>query len=154
MLFQLRNLKDSEKETVKLAPIWVALYIANLDGKIEISELEKVKEVIHIKTYSEKNDVHYLYKELDNSSVLDDLIAGELTKLPQSVEERSAMLESRLAGLNQVFPKLDPEYTKQLYKSLRDIAVSVANAAGGVMGMGKITPEESEAIHLPMIEKP
>lgn len=154
MLFQLRNLNDSEKETVKMAPVWVAIYVAALDHKIDTTEIKKIKEVIHIKTYSEKNDVHFLYEELDDSAKIDAMISKSLAELPEDNAERLAVLEGKLSRLNSIFSKLNPEYAKNYYRSLRDIAVAIANSAGGVMGVGKITADESHAIKLPMINKP
>lgn len=154
MLYQLRNLNDAEKQTVKQAPIWVAILIADADGTISPQEMKRIKEVIHIKTYSEHNDVHFLYEEIDNEEKIDAVVEETLSELPESGEERKNALESKLEGLNKIFPKLEQAYARQYYNSIKDIAVAVANAGGGVLGVGKISPDEISRLKLSMIEKP
>ena len=154
MLYQLRHLSDKERQTIKDAPIWVSLFIASANGHIDNKELKRIKDVIHVKSYSLKNDVHLLYEELDDASKIDALISEVIGSLPEDPEERVQNLYDRISQLNPILPKLDNTYARQYYKSLREIGVSVANASGGVLGVGKVGEEEHNLLELRMINRP
>jgi tellurite resistance protein len=150
MLFQLRNLSPAEQEIMLKAPVWTAILIAAADGEISEKELERLKDVVHIKTFSEHNDVENLYEELEAS--LEETINSVLSNIEGQGEGRIKFLVSNLEKLNQVLPKLNPTYAKQFVKSLRSLAVSIANSSGGVLGIGTISWEEARYIDLPMIQ--
>jgi hypothetical protein len=153
MLFELRKL-DSEEESVMLhAPIWTALLIGFADGELHESELDKLKEIIHVKTFSELNDVRKLYQELEKYEESADILGRELEVLPTNPEARINYLVGGLTQLNDVLPKLSEQYQRQYVNSLREIAAAVANADGGFLGFGSVSQAESKFIHLPMINE-
>ena len=153
MLFELRKLNSEEESIVLHAPIWTALLIGFADGELQAGELEKLKEMIHVKTYSELNDVRNLYQELEKYEESAQILERELSILPTNPEARIKYLEESLAKLNYILPKLTVPYGRQFLHSLREIAAAVANAEGGFLGFGTISRAESKYIHLPMINE-
>ena len=152
MDFPLRNLNETEKDSMKSAPILAGLLIACVDGEVTEKELARIEQIIKTKTFSEHNDVHYLYTELANDS-LNGRIKSVFADLGHSTDERVANATEALKGLNTILPKLNPTYALQFRDSLHDIAVEVAKASGGIFGMGSISEEEKELLNLPMIDK-
>jgi hypothetical protein len=152
MLYQLQNLSAEEQTLVQRSPIWVTLLIACADHDIEESEIDRAKEIIHIKSLAIQNDVKNLYKNLDQH--VDEEIDFALKSLSSDGKERLAFLEQHIAKLNDIFPKLDHTYATQLYNSLVSLATSVARADGGLFGINKIGKDEAKYIHLPMLKKP
>lgn len=153
MLFELRKL-DSEEESVMLhAPIWTALLIGFADGELHDDELKKLREIIHVKTFAELNDVRKLYQELEKYEESAEILERELEVLPTNPQAREKYLIAGLTQLNDIFPKLSVEYSRQFLKSLKEIAAAVANADGGFLGFGSVSKAESKFIHLPMINE-
>ncbi|MEY2925144.1 MAG: hypothetical protein RLZZ337_1694 [Bacteroidota bacterium] len=152
MLYQLRNLSESEQSIVLKSPVWVILLVACADHDIDEKEIDRAKEIVHIKTYATKNDVKNIYKELD--AHLDEEIDAALKSLSAQGRDRLIYLEENLAKLNKIFPKLDPTYASQLYGSLRSLALSIAQAEGGFFGVGRINGDEEKYLSLPMLERP
>jgi tellurite resistance protein len=152
MLFQLRKLNEREQQTITDAPIWVGILIGCADGAMVPQELKRIEEVIKTKTFSEHNDVHYLYTELANND-LNAKIENLFGQLKGTPEEKSQLASAKLAELNTIFEKINPTYAKQFRESLHSLAVEVAKASGGVFGIGRINHDERELIDLPMINK-
>lgn len=150
MLFQLRELKESEQQIMMDAPVWVGILIGCADGKMTSQELKRIGEVIKTKTFSEHNDVHYLYTELAKNN-LEENITGLFGQLTGTPEEKSKLASDKLAELNPILVRLNPTYAKQYRDSLHDVAVEVAKAAGGVLGIGSISHDEKELLNLPMV---
>jgi hypothetical protein len=150
MLYQLKDLTERERQIVKYAPVWVILYVACADNDIETSEIDRGKEIIQIKSYAEKNDVRELYDLLKTN--IDQEIDLALKELSAVGSVRLSYLEENLAKLNDIFPKLDSAYAKQLYKSLRSLAREVAKSSG-FFGIGIISELEEKAIQLPMLKE-
>ena len=152
MDFPLRNLNETEKDSLKTAPIYVGLLIASVDGEVSENELARIEDIIKTKTFSEQNDVHYLYTELANNDLLGN-INTIFNGLGDSTDARVSGATEALKNLNSILPKVSPTYALQFRDSLHDIAVEVAKASGGIFGMGSISDEEKEVLDLPMIDK-
>jgi hypothetical protein len=153
MLYQLQNLSAEEQTLVRRSPIWVTLLIACADHDIEEAEIDRAKEIIHIKSFTLKNDVKNLYKNLDQH--VDEEIDFALKSLSSDGKKRLAFLEQHIAKLNDIFPKLDSTYATQLYNSLTSLALSVAQSDGGIFGIiSRIGEDEAKYINLPMLKKP
>ncbi len=137
------------------APILVGILIGSADGILSEKEVNRLRELIQTKVYSEKNDVHLLYKKLAEDELNDNItrLAAQTAEFP-TIELKERFLIERLQGLNKIWPKMDHGYAIQYHKSIRDIAIAVANASGGVLGMGRITYEEGELMDLKFINKP
>jgi tellurite resistance protein len=156
MLFQLRDLSENEKDAVLSAPIYVGLLVGGADGELSKPELDRLVHLIEVKTFSEGNDVQNIYEaieEFSNDNV-SSYVQKKIGQLPSDLADRETELVNRLARLNSILAKLSKTYARQYYKSLKDIAVSVANADGGFFGISAISHEEKEFISLPMIDAP
>lgn len=152
MLYQLQKLSEEEQTLVRRSPIWVTLLISCADHDIDESEIDRAKEIIHIKSFAVQNDVKNLYKNLDQH--VDEEIDFALKSLSADGKERLAFLEQHIAKLNDIFAKLDHTYAVQLYNSLKNLAVSVAQSDGGIFGIRRISEDEKKYIHLPMLKQP
>ncbi|MCB0735681.1 MAG: hypothetical protein KDC76_13950 [Bacteroidetes bacterium] len=155
MLYQLRNLNTREQELMMDGPVLVGILIGSADGNLSSEEVRRLNDLVKTKVYSEKNDVHLLYKQLAETDLSDRItaIAGE-TAEKDTVEEKEEFLIGRLAGLNPILKKLDHAYAVQYRDSLKDIAVGIANASGGILGIGRVSHEEEELLSLSFIEHP
>lgn len=152
MLSRISQLRTEEQDLIKKAPVLVGLLIASADHEIESSEIQRIVETVHVKTFSEKNDVSDIYHEIKDDVMV--MIKEMLAEFPSDPEARLEQIKNILSGLNPVMKKLDNIFARQLYKSLKSLAVSVANASGGVLGMGTMGPAEKELLGLDMIEDP
>ena len=153
MDFPLRNLNETEKDSLKTCTNsrWFVDWHLSTE-RCQKKSLARIEGIIKTKTFSEDNDVHYLYVDL----VKDDLsgkISTIFDTLGNTAEERVNAATAALKGLNSILPKLNPTYALQFRDSLHDIAVEVAKASGGIFGMGSISEEEKELLNLPMIDK-
>lgn len=152
-MYQLRNLSEIEKESVLLGPVMVSLLIGGADGEMTGKEMERISELIHVKTYSLKNDVEELYLELEKKDV-NSIVNGIVADMPEDWEARREVITAKLQTLSKSLKKMEKAFATQYLDSLKSIAVSIANAAGGVFGIGTISESESEVLDLPMIERP
>ena len=105
MDFPLRNLNETEKDSLKTAPIYVGLLIASVDGEVSENELARIEDIIKTKTFSEQNDVHYLYTELANNDLLGN-INTIFNGLGDSTEARVSGATEALKNLNSILPKV------------------------------------------------
>ena len=152
MLYQLQKLSDEEQTLVRRSPIWVTLLIACADFDIEESEIDRAKEIIHIKSFATQSDVKNLYQDLDIQADME--IDEALKSMSADGKERLAFLEEQISKLNNIMPKLEQRYATQLYNSLLTLATEVARADGGFFGINRISDDEAKYVHLPMLNKP
>ena len=152
MLYKLQKLSSEEQTSVKRSPIWVTLLVACADYDIQEKEIDRAKEIIHIKSYALQNDLKNLYKELDAN--IEQEIDQALAAIPAGGNDRIQYLEEKISELNPILGKLDSTFNKQLYKSLKSVALAVAQSDGGLFGVGRISDEEERYISLPMLKKP
>lgn len=152
MLNHLTTLSQAEKDLVLHAPLYVSLLIAGADGDINNHEKERILELIHTKTFSERYELREMYKEIDHDAASE--MRRMIAELPESTEERNSLLSNKIAGLNSVFNKVDHGFAVQLYNSLRQFAAYVATADGGWWGIGSVTQAEKDLAKLPMLNNP
>ena len=153
MINQLHSLNEDEKKTILDAPLLVAILIAGADKNIDSAEKERTMKLIHTKTFSEHHEIaDNIYKALDqNAEERWNNVALGLSANPKF---RTPEIQDRLKELNDILPKLNFGFALEYYESLKDFAVYVANASGGIFGIGSISDKEKVFIHLDMINKP
>lgn len=134
------------------APVWVAFLIAGVDGVVDAAEHSRAAELVHIKSFSEKADLVDFYKALEPEFELRFMKAA--TALPSLRDERNKQLVEKLSKLNEVLDLLPYRFALHYYKSLRNYAVHIANAAGGLAGLFQISEAEKEYLHLSMLHEP
>lgn len=152
MLYQLRNLSEKEQNVVINAPVWVTLLIACADNDLNRDEIKKAANVIHVRSLTEDSEIRNLYKEI--SEEFEHLVQIEINNLPLLGEDRITQLSDNLSQLNDIYPKLESTYAAQFHKSLLKLAAIVAQADGGLFGIGSISYKEAQYIKLPMITAP
>ena len=152
MLYQLQKLSSEEQTSVKRSPIWVTLLVACADFDIQEKEIDRAKEIIHIRSYALQSDLKNLYRELDAD--IEQEIDQALVSVPAVGKDRIEYLKKKISELNSIFLKLDSTFNKQLYTSLKSLAVAVAQSDGGLFGISRISDEEKRYISLPMLRKP
>lgn len=151
MQSEILKLSEKEREAILNAPFWVTALIAGADGNIDDNELEKAIHLVHTKAYSEKPGVKELYEMIEVRDIelqLNKFIGN----LPRALNKRSALLEQNLESLNAILAQLDPHFSNNYVKSLRNFAVHIANASGGIWGMSTISDEERRWLHLTMLQ--
>ncbi len=141
-------LTPEERDALIQAPVLVTLLIAGADQDFSKKEINWAKKVIHYRTFTSHNLLHDYY-EMVNAG-FEDSMSTYLDDEASTLDE--ATLTVRLAGLNDVLPKIDPLYAKALVDSLRSLAQHVAEADGGLLGFHKISTEEQTVVDLPMIK--
>ncbi len=153
MIPEFKSLTQLEINTIIDAPALVTILIAGAEGKIDEKEIDWGKYVVHFRVSEyESSSMMRVYKEVDK--VFDDSIKQFMESLPQDTDERSAIITGKLSGLNSIFRKVDTEFAKEFYESLRTLAKQVAKSSGGIWGYGSISPQEQKYLELEMIEVP
>lgn len=152
MLNEFENLSVKQIELLFDAPVLVTLWVASADGKIDASERNLAMEIAHIKSFSEKENLKEFYHHLENE--FERRMNYYLANLPQDGDEMRKELERKLSELNPIMAQLPYKFAHNLYLSLKNFMVHVANASGGFFGFKSISPEEKEALHLNMVEEP
>ena len=152
MLYQLSKLTDNEREIVMNAPVWVSIYVALADYRITKEERKKIVQTVHTKTFSEKNDLSELYKELDLN--IEQRLEAAIKSIPVFQEDKEPYVREKLVEFNTVLQKLPIVFARQLHKSLKDFALYTAQASGGVLGVNRINETEKGLMQLDMIEEP
>ncbi len=144
---ELKKLDPKEQEILLRAPAIVALIAAISDDGI-VSESEKAESIklAHLRTYSSPEILHNYYKRVDE--VFEDYLQEEYDQLPAEWEAKEKHLEERLTTLNQVLPKVNEIYAKELVISLKSFARHVFKSNAGYLEyfllpifMGKIEKE-------------
>ncbi|MBK6546646.1 MAG: hypothetical protein IPO78_08350 [Saprospiraceae bacterium] len=150
MLKAFKDLKPEEYQLLIDAVPMIAILIAGADNDIDLKERQWAEKIVKIRSYSNQFDLKPLYKEVDEQfSMLFDKMIEEL---PKDADNRSRILSSKLAGLNDVFLKLNMRTSNQLYTSYIAYAEQIARASGGILRMLAVSKEECIFIGLPMID--
>lgn len=153
MIPELKNLTEAELNTLIDAPALVTILIAGAEGKIDEKEIDWGSYVIHFRVSDyESSSMVAIYKEIDK--VFDESVRQYIEALPNDTDERSKMITNKLEELNPIFKKIDPQFAKEYYDSLRVLAKQVAKASGGLWGYGSISPQEQKYLDLDIIDMP
>lgn len=149
MLNAMQSLSQKEQDLLLEALPLVTVLIAGADGDIDISETSWAEKLTGIRSYSNEPELNDFYEKVheDFSGKVSYLIKG----LPADTKEATKSISDKLAGLNDVLPKLPQVLGAKFYKSLTSFAKHIARADGGVFKMWSISKEEEALIDLPMI---
>jgi len=149
MLNSLNNLAAEEKELVMNAPSMVTVLIAAADGKVDESETGWATKLTDMRSYSNEEELQAYYEEVSKNFA--QQVRMMVKALPADQKNVVPELSAKLAGLNEVLPKLPPVLAAKFLKSLRTFANHIARASGGFLRMASISKEEKALIDLPMI---
>ncbi|MBS1950924.1 MAG: hypothetical protein OJF59_003314 [Cytophagales bacterium] len=148
----LDRLSSEDREFLMKAPILVSILIAGADGKIDRSEIQEGMKQAKNNQKTTSAELMELYDEV--GSDFEDKLKIVLQGYPVKGQLRNKAITEELVLLNDFWPKLDDDFSKAYYQSLRDLALSVAQSSGGILGMNTIGAEEAKYINLPMIKDP
>ncbi|MEZ5037575.1 MAG: hypothetical protein R2760_08825 [Chitinophagales bacterium] len=149
---QFNHLTEEEVQLLLDAPAIITLLIGTADGNMDDKEIaaglssvivRKESNDALLQPYYEAVDKNYDQRLFDFSNQYKD----------KDKEQRTQELSDVLAGLNDILAKVDPLFTTVLVKSLKSFAKEIAQASGGMAGIGlmAISNEEEHLISLPMI---
>ena len=143
------NISHEELQILENAISQITLLIAVSDGDVNKEETDWASKLVHIRTYSGDNSLLAFYEEVEaNFNIkLNDLINTS----PKESEACKAYLSEKLADVNPILAKLEPETAYHLYTSYLSLAKSIAKSSGGFLGFGSISHNEAHLITLPMI---
>ena len=152
MLPQFENLSQEEEELMYSLPIYVSVLIAGADGKIDDNEIKKAVSLAGLKKKKARKDLleYYSHVYMD----FEDKIKVTIANLPIGSKERENILIEDIKKANDVFEKIDNKFATKLYASLKDMAIHIAEASGGIFGYMSVGYEESRLIDLKMIKDP
>lgn len=143
------GLTDDEAKQLYQAPGLIAILIASADSNIQEDETDWAKKVIG---YRQEVGVEPLFSYYEIADTYFNDVLHVLMTDDRGNQERIAYLETALAELNPILAKLDASFANELVESWRTFAKQVAKSAGGFMGFGSISEQESRLITLKMID--
>jgi hypothetical protein len=152
MVPELDRLTSSEVELVYKSPMLVCILIAGADGRIDKKEIRGAIEFAEMKQQTSLSSVSVLFHEVAKD--FEDKVKILIQQYPYELTQRNPLIVEDLAGLNQIWPKIDPNFARELYLSLLRIAEKIASSSGGLLGYKTIGNEEAKFIKLPMIKNP
>lgn len=152
MISEFSNLRQSEIDTLLDAPVYVAILIAGADGDIDEKEIKRACVVARAPRSGEQVQLTEYYNEVGLD--FENKIHQKLESLPKSVEKRTGAIVNELRKLNFILPQISNHYSIHLVASLKDMAMTVAKASGGILGLLSVSKEEAELVELDMIKDP
>ena len=152
MIAQFENLNQKEEELMYSLPIYVSVLIAGADGEIDNNEIKKAVSLANLKKKKARKDLLEYYSHVYRD--FEDKIKVTIANLPNDSKERESILIEDIKKANDVFEKIDKKFATKLYASLKDMAVHIAEASGGIFGYMSVGYEESRLIDLKMIKDP
>jgi hypothetical protein len=152
MIPELDRLTSSEVELVYKSPILVCILIAGADGKIDRKEIKEALSFAEKKQRVSVSSVSALFKEITKD--FEDKLKSLIQSYPYETTQRTPMIVEELAGLNEIWRKVDPSFAHEFYKTLLSISESIATSSGGLLGYKSVGSEEARYLKLTMIKDP
>lgn len=152
MLQELNRLSQEDRDLLMIVPVWVCMLVAGADNRIDKRELRKAIEVANEKQKEGSILIRKFYSEI--AEQFETNLKGYIALLPEDADARNKILISKIEQLNKILPVLDRKFALAYYSSLNDFALEVAEASGGVFGIGAINKDEAQFVDLPMIVNP
>jgi hypothetical protein len=143
------KLSTEEKELAYKAPLLVCILIAGADGKIDGKEMSEAIGMAQEREWVKANLKNYF---AEVSEDFEDKIKMLIQAYPFDAAQRNPIIARELSGLNQLWPRVDPDFSSALYQSLRYISQRIALSSGGFLK--KISSEEAQLMDLPMLLEP
>ncbi len=147
-----KNLTSDEKDVLLFAPAWIALLIAGADDHIDGKELKTAIAFINEKKEHAEGKLKAFYEWIAGNFKTD--LNGFKELLPKDSEKRNELLVERIKQLNGIFQKTDKIFARQYYQDMKEMALKVAEASGGILGINPVNKKEKEFLSLDMIRDP
>jgi hypothetical protein len=152
MVPEIHSLNPHEMELVYKAPILVCILIAGADGKIDRKEIQEAIRHAEKRKNRSASSVSVLFHEIAQD--FEDKMKIVLQNYPYESTQRNPLIAEELAELNAIWPKIDPAFAEEFYKTLLGLAEKIAGSSGGLLGYNSIADEEARYIKLSMIKNP
>ncbi|MBL8006491.1 MAG: hypothetical protein JNJ56_03090 [Ignavibacteria bacterium] len=152
MIPEFKNLNDKEIDLLINAPVLLTILISSADGNIEQKEVNWGAKTTHFRAEDKESILQKYYEKVDKHSR--EAFFHIMEKLPVETEGKIYFISNELKKLNNILPKLNKEFAKELYKSYLSLAKQVAQASGGIWGYGSISREEQRLLDLEIINPP
>ena len=151
MIKEFRNLDQEESEFMLSVPILVCILIAGADGDIDRKE---IREAISLagKNKESKGILSDYFREV--SSDFEDKLKVLIQSYPYESTQRDPIITEEISRINQLWPKLNPEFSINLYRMLLDLSEKIASSSGGWLGIKSVGSQEARYLKLPMIQDP
>lgn len=150
MITQFEPLTQDEREQMYDAIPLITLLVSYADGEMDDKERSWAEKITEIRSYANHETLIPYYETVgvQYQEKLDHLSKS----LPSDNEQRLAEISNKLAGLNEILPKLDQVFAYRFYKDLMSFAKHVAKGSGGFLGWSSISKAEKDVIGLNMID--
>lgn len=152
MIPEIEKLTSAEVELMHKAPMLVCILIAGADDHIDKKEIRKAIALTEKKQKRAKSHLLDFYKEVGED--FEDKLMIIIHEYPHEEKERSPLIVETLSHLNPILRKIDSNFSKEFYKSLREIASEIAKSSGGLLGLKAVGDDETKYIGLSMIQDP
>lgn len=152
MIKDFERLTAEEREFMYRVPAMITVLIAGADDDIEEKETDAASRMAKLRSTMGDDELHAYYHEVDES--FDDTLKGLIQAYPRMAESRNPIISKQLEQVNEVLPKLDPDFAASFYKSMKSFAKRIAESAGGVLGFASVSKEEKQWLELEMISDP
>ncbi|MBN4081679.1 hypothetical protein JYU23_00960 [bacterium AH-315-C07] len=155
MIQQFSNLSEQEIDLMLNVPVLITILIAGADNDIDQDEQSWAKKLTTYRQFTEKPVLQEYYREVNQNFEANlNKFVSYIESFPSEAGERNPQISSELEKLNEILPKLEPEFSLTFYESIKSLAKHIAEASGGVLGFGSISPEEKEWVDLVMVNNP
>ncbi len=152
MVPELDRLTASEVELLYKTPILVCILIAGADGNIDRKEIKQAMSFAEKKQRKSHSSFSVLFREITTD--FEDKLKSLIQSYPYETTQRNPLIVEELAGISQVLRKIDASFAQEYYRTLLNIAESIATSSGGLLGYKSIGSEEARYIKLSMIKDP
>jgi hypothetical protein len=152
MIAELKKLTGDELEMLIKAPLLVSILIAGADGDIDRNEIRGAIKTTQKKAQS-NSALKAFYESV--SEDFEDKLKVIIQGYPSTAEARCSQIEEELKLLNPILAKVDGKFSREIYESLKSLALNIAKSSGGLFGlMSSIGPEEAKYVELNTIDPP
>jgi hypothetical protein len=151
MIEPFKGLDEKEQEYFLKVPFLVCMLIAGADGDIDRKEIREAITVTQ-KSQKSKNIWGDYFAEVSND--FEDKLKVLIQNYPYESTQRNPIIVEELAAINKVWPKLEPNFAKNFYLMLLELAQKVASSSGGWLGIKSIGAAEAQYVKLSMISDP
>jgi hypothetical protein len=145
----LTSLTNTETELLFKGPLLVCILMAGADGKIDDRELAKAIRMAKKQQWV-KSVLAEFFKELAQD--FEDKLKIVIQSYPTPKNKREEMISEELTKINQLWDKLEPEFSAAYLEMLRYLARNIAESSGKFWA--RIDSQEAELVDLPMLKDP
>ena len=147
---EFKQLSADEAQLLVKAPALITALIGASDGKIDAKETEWSEKVVGYREHIGDEDLFTYYHEVDETfkANLDAILAENVV----GAQDRLSRVTAELEKTSAILAKVNHHYAEKLLKSWKSLALQVAKASGGFMGIGSVSIQEEHLVNLPMIK--